>query len=207
MPELFDPKPRKWPKQGRSQATFDAILDATARILVERGFDALTTNGVAERAGASIGTLYEYFPDRETLVALVIDREARRILEALSASRASLGHMDADAALRVFLEAILDELEKRRALLEVVLTSVPFAARLPIAAEFPSRLVAIAALGGAERRSEFRLDGMPSAFFLMANMLRGAYLTLLLHPPEGLSRASILDDLAILVLRMLRGGK
>lgn len=202
--KVFDPKPRKWPQQGRSRATFDALLDATARILEDHGYEALTTNAVAERAGASIGTLYEYFPDRETLVALLVDREARRVLAALEASMASLHELPLDVAMRIWLEAMFAELESRRALVAVLLKSVPFVGRLPIATEFPARLVVIAAAGGSHRREEIALDGLPSAFFLLANMLRGAYLAMLLEPPEGLSRRALLDDLTAFVMRMLR---
>ncbi|APR83635.1 Transcriptional regulator, TetR family protein [Minicystis rosea] len=202
--EDFDPKPRKWPRQGRSRATFDAILDATARILEERGYAALTTNAVAERAGASIGTLYEYFPDKETLVALLVDREAHRVLAALEASMAGLYEMDLEAAMRIWLEAMFAELESRRALVIVLLTDVPFTGRLPIASRFPALLVAVAATGGRRRSTEIALDGLPSVFFLMTSMLRGAYLAMLLHPPDGITRARMLDDLTELVMRMLR---
>jgi AcrR family transcriptional regulator len=54
--------PRKSPRQSRSAATVTAILDATARILVERGYAATSTNAVAERAGVSVGSLYRWSP-------------------------------------------------------------------------------------------------------------------------------------------------
>lgn len=70
-------KPRKTPVQGRSKATCDAVLEAAARILVEEGRSALTTNRIAERAGVSVGSLYQYFPGKEAIVAELI-REMRR---------------------------------------------------------------------------------------------------------------------------------
>src|SRR5687768_7969228 len=66
--------PRKRPRQARSKATVDTILEATARILVKHGFDGLTTNGVAAAAGVSIGSLYQYFPNKEALVSALIER-------------------------------------------------------------------------------------------------------------------------------------
>jgi len=61
--------PRKQPRQARSRQTVAAILQATAQVLMTNGYDGATTNLVAEKAGVSIGSLYEYFPNKESLVA------------------------------------------------------------------------------------------------------------------------------------------
>jgi AcrR family transcriptional regulator len=63
----------------------EAILDAAARILVQRGRDAVTTNSVAVIAGVSIGSLYQYFPNREAIIAAVADRHAHRIHHCVAA--------------------------------------------------------------------------------------------------------------------------
>ena len=69
---------RKRPKQRRSTATVAAILDAAARILTESGYAAASTNRVAERAGVSIGSLYEYFPGKEAIFAELRRREGQK---------------------------------------------------------------------------------------------------------------------------------
>lgn len=67
-------RPRKQPTQGRSRHTVAAILEATFRVLDEAGGEGLTTTRVAEVAGVSVGTLYQYFPNREALInALLAD--------------------------------------------------------------------------------------------------------------------------------------
>jgi len=68
-------EPRKRPHQQRSAATVDAILEAAARILECKGLEALTTNAVAELAGVSIGSLYQYFPGKAVILAELIRRE------------------------------------------------------------------------------------------------------------------------------------
>lgn len=67
-------KPRKRPTQARAQVTVEAILRACAHILGAEGYDAVTTNRVAARAGVSIGSLYQYFPSKEAMVAELVDR-------------------------------------------------------------------------------------------------------------------------------------
>ena len=59
----------------------DALVEATARILVKEGFDKASTNRIAQVAGVSIGSLYQYFPSKEALVAAVIERHNREIMQ------------------------------------------------------------------------------------------------------------------------------
>jgi len=65
--------------QARAVATVSSILEATAHILVADGYDRLTTNHVAARAGVSIGSLYQYFPSKESLVGELLDRHCEKL--------------------------------------------------------------------------------------------------------------------------------
>ena len=79
------PPPRKRPQQERSRITVDAILEAAAQVFDAGGHASLTTTAVAERAGVSVGTLYQYFPDRDALVSGLVERweaEKRAALQA-----------------------------------------------------------------------------------------------------------------------------
>ena len=112
---------RRRPSQRRSQLTVTAILDAAARVFEERGFDAGTTNHVAARAGVSIGSLYEYFPNKDAMVVAVVERELERerskllaILEPAATERGLA------AQLRAFVETLV-ELHGRRPALHRIL--------------------------------------------------------------------------------------
>lgn len=72
-------QPRKTPRQARSQALVEAILDAAARILVRDGREAANTNSIAREAGVSIGSLYQYYPNREAVLAALLHRHGHRI--------------------------------------------------------------------------------------------------------------------------------
>ncbi len=76
-------RPRRLPRQSRATATVEAILEAAACILETGGFDAYTTNAIAERAGASIGSLYQYFPNKAALTQALIAREDAALLREL----------------------------------------------------------------------------------------------------------------------------
>ena len=77
---------RKAPRQARSRATIEVILESAARILGERGWAATTTNAVAETAGVSIGSLYQYFPNKLALVEAVRRRHFEEVLAVLRAA-------------------------------------------------------------------------------------------------------------------------
>lgn len=67
-------KPRKKPKQERSQKTVDYILEGAARVLDKNGLKGLNTNAIAKEAGVSVGSLYQYFPTKEAIVAALINQ-------------------------------------------------------------------------------------------------------------------------------------
>ncbi|WP_024694951.1 TetR/AcrR family transcriptional regulator [Pseudomonas syringae] len=69
-------KPRKIPAQARSRATVDAIIQAATYILTKVGWEGLTTNAIAERAGVNIGSLYQFFPNKEAIIAELQRRHA-----------------------------------------------------------------------------------------------------------------------------------
>ena len=93
---------RKEPRQARSRATIDAILDAAAHILGDRGWTGLTTNTVAEIAGVSIGSLYQYFPNKLALIEAVRRRHFDEVLAVLRAAA------DARMTRRKRVEALVD---------------------------------------------------------------------------------------------------
>lgn len=77
MPAEASAAPRKRPRQRRAHETVDRILVAAAHIFDERGYRATTTNHVAELAGVSIGSLYQYFPNKDALLVALAERHIR----------------------------------------------------------------------------------------------------------------------------------
>jgi AcrR family transcriptional regulator len=75
---------RRHPRQARSQATIDAIIEAAAQLISRHGLDGFNTNAVAERAGVSIGSLYQYFPNKDAIMAALIRRTQEERGRALS---------------------------------------------------------------------------------------------------------------------------
>lgn len=114
--------PRRQPKQRRSQFTRDAIFEATAQILEAQGEAALTTNRIAERAGVSVGTLYQYFANKEAILVGIARRESER-LEKFTAKLIAEGRDIAEttrATIRFYINMLADRPATRRAALKAI---------------------------------------------------------------------------------------
>lgn len=112
--------PRKTPLQGRSRATCDAVLEAAARILESEGRHGLTTNHVAERAGISVGSLYQYFPGKEAILAALIRQMRRDMLEDFEAAVQQSAGADLAGAASVLVAASLQHHLRRPALAQAL---------------------------------------------------------------------------------------
>jgi AcrR family transcriptional regulator len=108
------PSPRRAPRQARSRDRVERILDAAAAIVDEVGIEDVTTNGVAERAGVPVGTLYQFFPNRDAVLRALLERQ----LLALDARFGPLiTGADPRAPLPPMIDAVVDALS--RAYLEI----------------------------------------------------------------------------------------
>ena len=100
--------PRKQPRQQRAQETVRAIMQATAHILIHEGYEKVTTNRLAELAGVSIGSLYQYFPSKEAVVAAVLDEHADQQIQLLAQSTVDLRDAPLEDSVRTYVHAQLE---------------------------------------------------------------------------------------------------
>ncbi|WP_109466223.1 TetR/AcrR family transcriptional regulator [Albibacillus kandeliae] len=113
-------QPRKQARQARSRATQEAILEATARILESEGRDALTTNGIARRAGVSIGSLYQYYPHKEAILATLMRIKRAELLELMREALAGSGDLPVEQAVGQMVKAgMIHQFSRPRLALEL----------------------------------------------------------------------------------------
>jgi AcrR family transcriptional regulator len=113
-------EPRKTPVQARSTFTVEAIFEATVQVLLNVGPQRLTTTRIAERAGISVGTLYQYFPNKQSLLYAVLQRHLERVTATVE--QASFEHryqpleVQVAALVSVYVSAKLANIDEARAL-------------------------------------------------------------------------------------------
>jgi AcrR family transcriptional regulator len=101
-------EPRKTPVQARSTVTVEAISEATIQVLLSQGAERLTTTRVAERAGVSVGTLYQYYPNKRSLLFAVLERHMNDVAAKVEAACENACHKPLAEMIREMVEAFVD---------------------------------------------------------------------------------------------------
>jgi len=191
------PPARRNPAQERARQTVDAIVEAAGQLLVEHGRIGVTTNAVAERAGVSIGSLYQYFPNKEAIFASLQDRHRDQVTPLIRHTLARLADPGLDmidgmvGLMRAMAELHADAPERLRAMSEELHDEVS-------SAEFQSFLEAtITILAERFDRTEDRVR--PVAW--LACVTLGNVGRTLVHQPPALD----VEQLLLALAGMLRG--
>jgi AcrR family transcriptional regulator len=195
--------PRKRPRQERSRATVDTVLAATARVLVERGFDGLTTNAVAEEAGVSIGSLYQYFPNKEALVAALIEKHVEDMNAAILSELVRVAQLPMAEAVRAVIELTIEAHAIEPELHRVLTEQVPRVGRLSKLRELDAICHRMVAGLLAARKNELAITDPDTAAFVLVASIEAITHRAALFAPERLRDPRLIDEACALVTRYL----
>jgi AcrR family transcriptional regulator len=109
-------EPRKTPIQARSTVTIEAISEATIQVLLSHGAERLTTTRVAERAGVSVGTLYQHYPNKQSLLFAVLEHHMNNVAARVEPARESACHKPLAEMVKKMVEAFVDAKMERAAI-------------------------------------------------------------------------------------------
>ncbi len=117
--------PRRTPRQARSRVTVRRILDAASGVLQERGYDGFTTNRIAEAAGISPGSLYQYFPNKDAILNAMVAEYGDWLAHRVSTNMRGLLQRDPAVVVSEAVAAHVDALLERPEILQVICTQLP----------------------------------------------------------------------------------
>ncbi|RJG12149.1 TetR/AcrR family transcriptional regulator [Pseudomonas cavernicola] len=189
---------RKQPTQKRSSEMVVALLDATVLELGERGLDCLTTNHIARRAGASIGSLYQYFDSKEALIEALLQRQAGRLMAVVHQRLRPLLGSDVRTVTRAILQGIFEQVEQDKGLRELVRhrhhlhSSAVFQAlekdMTEVCRQYLMRHV-----------DEYRIDNLPATLFVLINSVQYTTARYFSLEPLLLERDEVIEALTRMV--------
>lgn len=197
---------RRTPKQERAQATVDAILQATAQLLVaDGGVARLSTNRIAKRAGVSVGTLYQYFPDKEAIVQALgeqtLDRQFQLFHEDLM--RVLSVDQDLEDQVRALVKGILDHKRMEPELSRVLLTSGAVGSA-DWNQEWLRRQRQLIRSALHVQRANVRAADPDVMAYVITTCFEFAIQDAIVHQPQMLRDGRLADELAELAVRYLR---
>ncbi len=204
-PALAMLEPRKTPRQARARATVAAIVDACAQLLAAGPYDALTTNSIAERAGVSVGTLYEYFPNRESIVAALTANSCQRLVERMTHAAAETDTMTEFQGVEHLLTTGVDVLGAPQNVFRVLLREAPFVLRLPVFHEARATLDLLSQDIRVKAGKRISLPEPRADAWLISQMLFNAMLEIAFLEAEAAEREHLIRELSRLTFRMATG--
>lgn len=206
MPARAETRPRKQARQARSRATVDIILKATARILVADGYDRASTNKVAARAGVSIGSLYQYFPSKEALVAALLERHLEEMGQVLRAAFPRLAAAPLEQAAEEMVRLMVSAHAVDPALHRVFVEQVPRIGQLERIQSFEQEMIGLVRAYLEPRRDQLIVDDLDLAAFIVVGITESLTHAAVLSRPDLLGEPFVREVSAV-VIRYLTGGR
>lgn len=200
-------KPRKYASQERSRATVDALIEATARILAREGFDKASTNRIAEVAGVSVGSLYQYFPGKEALVVAVIERHNRDIMQVVHGALAEIASQPIGKGVRRLVAAAVEAHRIDPRLHRVLAEQIPRTGRLENVEAFNREAHVLFKAYLESHSDEIRMVDLGIAAFVCGTSIEALTHTAVLHRTDMLTDEAVgtlIDEATRLVIGYLQ---
>lgn len=207
MSRKLNTNPRKYASQERSRLTIDAILDATTRVLVKEGYDRASTNKIAAVAGVSIGSIYQYFPNKEAMVAAVSERHSREVLQLMRNALLKVAMRPIGVAAREFVAVAIEAHRINPKLHRVLAEQVPRIGRLENVEAINQHIYELIQGYLDSHRDEISISDLNLAAFICFTAVDAITHAAVLNPPEILTREKtdqLVDELTRLVVRYLQ---
>jgi AcrR family transcriptional regulator len=209
MARAIPTTPRKSASQKRSLATVAALLDATARVLTRQGYDRASTNRIAATAGVSVGSLYQYFPNKEALVAALVARHNREMLQLLRVALTEVASLGLAAAMRKLVSVSVDAHLVDSALHRVFTEQVPRMGQLAKIEALQQEAFPLVRAYMEERRSEISVPDLNSATFICVTTVEALTHEFVLNRPDAVDsdRDRFIDEVTRLIMGYLQPGR
>lgn len=205
MPARTPLKPRKMPTQARSKATVEAILRAAAQVFRRHGYASATTDRIAERAGVSIGSLYQYFPNKDAILVALAEQhidEGFSLLGSLIAE-ASSAHPPLRSLLHRFVSALFALHEHEPALHRVLFEEAPLPSSVRRRLRERENELALEVCRLLDAHPEVLMRKPDVAAYVVVHTVDSVVHNFVLHPPRHIDTHALTDEVVSMLMRYL----
>jgi AcrR family transcriptional regulator len=198
--------PRKQPKQARSQAMVETILAAATRVLTTRGYARTNTNAVAEEADISVGSLYQYFPNKDAIIAALHQRHAQQMRDLIRQTLADLNHTrpSLKSAMQQLIQAWMQAHQLAPELHHILESDTPVFAQPNSNDKAEEQIVFNEVTQFLHHyQSELPPTALPLTTYLVIKTIESLVHAIVIDPPEGLSPQALEEGILAMVMGYL----
>ena len=199
--------PRKQPSQGRSRVTVEVIIEAAARVFERQGYAKTTTNHIADRAGVSIGSLYQYFPNKEAILVVLLEQHMSQVATALQEVRAHVESAPHDlrAVLRHYVDIMVEQHARNPRLQHVLLEEAPRPPHLHQLWHGIEQAMVQTTVELLQAHPQVRVRDARAAAYLLVQCVETLTHRFVVEPPVELPRERFVGELVDMLTRYLQG--
>ena len=195
---------RKLPRQKRAKVTVDNILQAANELINEEGFASIGTGAIAERAGVNIASLYQYFPNRDTILLSLYEEAAAQGAIKLNALTMKIVHDDLEVIVPKVMKLLLTHYEQNAAILLRMVNEVPEIRRATRVVSFENMMNSSIRLY-LQQHPEYHAKNTSRHIFFLRNIIVSNLQQYVTAPPSDVSKTEFLAHLSRIIIAYLKG--
>lgn len=195
---------RKEPNQERSQETMENIVQATAHILEKEGFEKTSTNKIAAKAGVSIGSLYQYFPTKESIIALMMDKYMKSEIEMIDRVLKEKKSENLKDTIHALIVAVLNSKKKTKRFTKIFAQKMFGFNKVDALHKVDEHMIALFKIHIEPFKSEIRTENLDMSLYMCIQCVKVIPVSFMFHENYDLDDPRVLDELVHLVYSYLR---
>jgi len=191
----------KKPTQARSRFMVEQILEAAAQVFAEAGYAAATTNRIAERAGVSIGSLYRYYPDKDSILLELVGHHLQQGIAMLVdvSGRVDLPKVDLDVFIKEVVRAVLELHTKNPRLHYVLLSEAVWSSEVIAELHQIEDRVAMVLAWALTNHPQVRVRDPAQAAYIIVHLVKDLAHEYVVHPPTAVSEEDFIAEVTHLL--------
>jgi AcrR family transcriptional regulator len=195
---------RKRPQQERSLATVDAVLTAAAQVLVRVGYDRATTGLIAEAAGVSVGSIYQYFPNKDAIFKQLLERDLNGLVQRAAGVWEGVKGASLEEQVRALVTTLLEYKAKNPRLHRVLATELGRLDGTRVVCNMTQRYVELTEIALLSPQHGLAFRDPSHVAFLVVNAVDGIVHALLQESPGSLGERSLVSEITRMVVASVR---
>ena len=199
--------PRKKPRQERAKFTVDAIFKATTHILERDGYEKASTNRIAEKAGVSIGSLYQYFPSKDSIVSALVEQYIQKTVKDIEKKANEIEEQSdpsLENALRSLITVVLENKRKHARFNKILSMNLFRFGALEISQKMDEYMIEKFKEKLDRYKDEIRDDNIDLALYVVTQSLKLVPMSFLFSNDYDIKDERLLDEFTRLAYRYLK---